>query len=331
MINDELEVTILDVGHGNSALVRDGSRCVVIDAEPGTKIAAELERVQCEQIEHLILSHSDSDHAGGGPVLLLDTSRTIGTVWFNADSRKNTKIWERLRRAVDTRFRKGGLGGQQNIHTSTGTRISCGRARMEVCHPSADMALTGPKRSTKFGDLTSNTVSVVIRVHLDGQPVALLAADIDGIALEHIQDNDRELSAPVLVFPHHGGKPGKHAPYDFAKALTNLVRPELVIFSIRGGSRPANPQPDIVRGVRHAMPQAHIACTQMSAHCRAPGSPGSRDRDQCCAGTLTIRLTADGLTYTPSLPEHRQFISLRVPAPLCRKETVTPMARQPVD
>ncbi|MFD0857321.1 ComEC/Rec2 family competence protein [Actinomadura adrarensis] len=331
MIDDELEVTILDVGHGNSAMVRDGRRCTVIDAEPGVKVADELERVQCEHIEHLIFSHSDNDHAGGGPLLLLDQSRTIGTVWFNADSRKNTKIWKRLRYATQTRFRHGGLGGHQMIHTATGQEISCGRARLEVCHPSAVMALIGPKRITEFGDLTANTLSVVIRVHLGELPAALLAADIDGTALKHIQDNGHELSAPVLVFPHHGGKPGKEAPYEFAKSLTELVRPELVIFSIRGGSRPANPQPEIVRGVRHAMPQVHIACTQLSVHCRAPGSPGSRDRDQCCAGTLTIRMTPDGLTYTPSLSEHRQFISLKVQTPLCRRETVTPSPRQPVD
>ncbi|MFG1618808.1 ComEC/Rec2 family competence protein [Nonomuraea wenchangensis] len=324
MIDDELEVTILDVGHGNSALVRDGSRCAVIDAEPGVKIADELERVQCGHIEHLILSHSDNDHAGGGPLLLLDDSRTIGTVWFNADSRKNTKIWKRLRYATQIRFQRGGLGGHQMIHTATGQEISCGRARMEVCHPSAVMALIGPRRSTEFGELTANTVSVVIRVHLEENPVALLAADIDGVALEHIQKNGHELSAPVLVFPHHGGKPGKHAPYEFAKLLTELVRPELVIFSIRGGSKPANPQPEIVRGVRNAMPQAHIACTRLSMHCRTSGSPGSRDRDQCCAGTLTIRMTSAGLIYIPSLTEHKQFISLRVSTPLCRTEVVTP-------
>lgn len=331
-MNDyELEVTILDVGHGNSALVRDGSRCAVIDAEPGVKVADELDRVQCEHIEHLILSHSDADHAGGGLALLLDESRTVGTVWFNADSRKNSKIWERLLRAVQTRFDKGGLGSHQMIHTATGKEISCGRARMEVCHPSVIMAGTGPKRRTEFGELTANTLSVVIRVHLDEHPIALLAADIDGIALQHIQDNGHELSAPVLVFPHHGGKPGKHAPYDFAKALTELVQPEVVIFSIRGGSRPANPQPEIVRGVRNAIPEVHIACTQLSTHCRASHSPGSRDRDQCCAGTLSVRLTSKGLTYTPSLSEHRQFISLRVPAPLCRKELAEPPPRQPMD
>ncbi|WP_449060837.1 ComEC/Rec2 family competence protein [Planomonospora algeriensis] len=245
--DDPLEITILDVGHGNSALVRDGKQCAVIDAEPGTMVIDELESIKCDHIEHLIFSHSDKDHAGGGPTLLLDPARTIGTVWFNVDSEKETKVWERLLYAVWTRQRKGGLGGHQLIHTEIDRTLTCGRARLEICHPSILMAGTGPKRTSSFGRLSTNTVSVVIRVHLDKRPAALLAADMDRIALDHIRDNEWDLKAPVLVFPHHGGRPGRDDPLDFARLITRLVSPDLVIFSIKNAKRPANPHPQIVQ------------------------------------------------------------------------------------
>ncbi|MFF4771891.1 ComEC/Rec2 family competence protein [Microtetraspora fusca] len=340
ILDEVLDITILDVGHGNSTLVRDGQRCAVIDAAPGNMVLDELERMKCEHIEHLVISHSDKDHAGGGPNLLLDDARTVGTVWFNPDSEKQTEIWERLLRAVYLRFRRGGLGGHQMIHTETGHTLRCGRARMEVSHPSILMAGTGPTgRTSALGRLDTNTLSVVIRVHLAEQPVALLAADIDGTALKHIQENGRELTAPVLVFPHHGGLPGTADPREFARTLTALVKPEIVIFSIKSGQRPANPNPSIVSGVREEAPEAHIACTQLSVHCHgqdmsapdrhlAPRPASGRKNGRCCAGTINITHTTDGLIYDPPMEEHTSFVTSFVGTPLCRADITLPLQRR---
>jgi beta-lactamase superfamily II metal-dependent hydrolase len=320
-----LGITILDVGHGNSAVVHDGKNCAVIDAAPGTVVRDELDRTECDHIEHLIISHSDRDHSGGGPTLILDDARTVGIVWFNPDGLKQTDIWERLLRAVFTRHRRGGLDGHQMIHTETGQTIRCGRARLEVSHPSILMAGTGP---TGRGGLDTNTLSVVIRVHLEDQPVALLAADMDGKAFNHIQENKIELAAPVLVFPHHGGLPGTADPQTFARNLATLVKPELVIFSIKSVVRPANPNPLILSGVREAAPSAHIACTQLSVHCHKQDSRVSslhlsarpaagRAEGRCCAGTISITKTSDGLLYEPPLADHKRFVASSVSTPLC--------------
>lgn len=341
---DDLDVTILDVGHGNAALIRDGRLCAVVDAAPGTTVLDELERVECEHIEHLIISHSDKDHAGGGPTLLLDDARTIGTVWFNPDSEKKTEIWQRLLRAVYTRQRKGGLRGHQAIHTETGQVLTCGRARLEVSHPSILMAGTGPTgRSSPLGRLSTNTLSVVIRVHLAEQPVALLAADMDGAALNHIKESGKELSAPVLVFPHHGGLPGTGDPQEFARELTSLVQPQLVIFSIKGGRRrPSNPDPRIISGVREGSPNAHIACTQLSLRCHPQDKPtpdrhltvrtaAGRQAGLCCAGSVTVAQTAEGLTFDPPIEKHKEFVTLFIGSPLCRIEGRPPLPRRPAD
>ncbi|GAA5000356.1 ComEC/Rec2 family competence protein [Streptomyces hyderabadensis] len=327
----DLAVTVLDVGHGNSAVVRDGSTCAVIDAAPGDIVQRELDRVRCNHIEHLIISHSDKDHAGGGPQILLDPLRTVGIAWFNPDAKKNSQIWERLIRAVYTRYRRGGFGGHQMLHTETPQTLYCGRARLEVCHPSFLMAGTGPtEASPAFGKLDTNTVSIVVRVHLDEEPAVLLAADMDAVALKHIQQNGQQLSAPVLVFPHHGGLPGKADPRSFAKELTELVTPRLVIFSIRGGLRPANPHQEIMAGVRLAAPDAHIACTQLSVHCHeekqlvsdrhlAVLPAAGRKSGRSCAGSVTVTRVETGLRFDPPLEAHRSFVDGGAVAnPLCR-------------
>ncbi|MFQ6225919.1 ComEC/Rec2 family competence protein [Nocardia sp. NPDC002869] len=334
-----LSATILDVGHGNSAVVRDGDLSAVIDAAPGDIVLRELERVQAKRIEHLVISHSDQDHAGGGPKVLLDDARTIGTVWFNADARKNTRIWRRLLHAVHTRVSRGGCDGHQMLHTEIPQTLRCGRARLEVCHPSILMAGTGPtKESEDFGRLDTNTVSIVIRVHLDERPAVLLAADMDAKALDHIRSHGRDLAAPVLVFPHHGGLPGSADPETFANTLTELVAPELVIFSIRSGPRPANPNHGIVMGVRRAAPKAHIACTQLSVHCHdkdhlvseghlAVLPADGRRSGRACVGSVMITSTPQGLVLDPPLARHREFVDAGVSTPLCRATLPLPRRR----
>ena len=293
-------------------------------------ILEELDRISCEHIEHIIISHSDKDHAGGAPVLILDDSRTVGTVWFNPDGLKDSDIWERLLRAVHTRVRRCGLDGHQMIHTETGQQLTCGRARLEVIHPSIMMAGSGPTARSALGRLYSNTLSVVVRVHLTNRPVALLAADMDNKALAHIQENGWELSAPVLVFPHHGGSSGGKDPQRFAQLLTSLVQPDLVIFSIKSMLRPANPDPRNVAAVRSAAPSVHIACTQLSVHCHSQDSvapdehlglrpAAGRKGGRCCAGSITIWLEGDSVKYDPPLDNHRSFVESFVTSPICMR------------
>ena len=337
---DSLGITILDVGHGNSAVVHDGTLCAVIDAgRSGTVPQAELERRKATRMVHLVLSHGDVDHIGGSPALLLDDAFTIGTVWINPDWRKDTAIWTRLQMAVMMRKRRGGLDGQQMITTETGQVLRCGRARLEVLHPDFTMVIGGSaSQPSRHGPLTSNSTSVVIRVHLDGQPVALLAADVDAVGLAHIVDAKQELSAPVLVFPHHGGLPGSsRAPREFARTLTQLVSPDLVVFSIGGGLRPRNPHQEIVAGVREAAPEAHIACTQLSAHCHdkeqqvtghhlAQRPAAGRDGGRCCAGTISGTADAGELSFDPPLKNHRDFVTASVDSAQCR--VALPLPRQ---
>ncbi|MGC0421474.1 beta-lactamase superfamily II metal-dependent hydrolase [Embleya sp. AB8] len=337
-VTNGLGMRILDVGHGNSAVIWDGTTCSVVDVAPGDLVKSELQRLRCDRIEHLVVSHSDSDHAGGAGNVILDPARTIGTVWYNADGGKNTAVWEKLHRAIHARKRAGGLDGHQAIHTEIGRELHNGRAWLEVVHPSIVMAGTGPtKHHRMFGTLTANTVSVVVKVHLDKVPAVLLAADIDDVALRTLEEFESDLSAPVLVFPHHGGRPGRADPARFAERMTQLVVPKVVVFSILSGGRANNPHPDVVAAVRKAAPDAHIACTQVSRHCHslagplpddhlATGEAAGRSKGRCCVGSLTVTKTNAGLEFEPLLPDHALFVSQHVNAPMCRT-AVLPMPR----
>ena len=142
----------------------------------------------------------------------------------------------------------------------------------------------------------------------------------------------KEFPAPqarILVFPHHGGLPGRGDPYEFALKLCQAVKPETVIFSIGRGTKDT-PRPEIIRGIRTATPHAHIACTQLSKSC-ADTLPSmeplhlnnlpsrGRTSNSCCAGTIKLELDNLLLAYTPSLLKHRDFIEKEAANALCIK------------
>ena len=328
------EVTILDVGHGNCAIIRQDDRCVIVDAPPGATLFDELERCGIRTIDHLVLSHSDLDHMGGAAKLLWDTRFNIGTLWYNSDGTKQTKAWKGLATQARLRFEAGGLDGQRNLNSASSKDLTfSSHVSIDVLHPDLEMATLGPsERSSPMGVLTANTVSAVLLVSLEGEPAVLLAADIDAVALGRILDLSVNLRARVLVFPHHGGKAGRVISREFARSLCDAVEPDLILFSMARGGRFSNPDPEMIKGVRDSRPSARIACTQLSIHCDAQGigaraghlslhASAGRSSGACCMGSLTIRKANGVLVFQPTLDDHQSFVD-SVNDPLCRRQII---------
>jgi hypothetical protein len=122
----------------------------------------------------------------------------------------------------------------------------------------------------------------------------------------------------------------------FTKKLVDLIQPQTVVFSLRRGGN-NNPQPEIVRTVRENIPDARIACTQLSKRCAAalPANQPThlaakyaqgRQSDRCCGGTFVINLNEAARPFLPVMQAHADFISVNAETALCQ----TPLnARNP--
>jgi competence protein ComEC len=81
-----LEITVLDVGQGQSVVIRSGGQTMIYDcggtANAGRVAARYLQSRGIRRVDHLILSHYDADHINGVPALLAvtDTERIYGPV-----------------------------------------------------------------------------------------------------------------------------------------------------------------------------------------------------------------------------------------------------------
>lgn len=329
-MTDLPEVLILDVGHGNcSVILADGSVCVV-DAPVGPTLLETLRQLGISRVDTIILSHADKDHIAGVGALLTCQGIEIKTLYVNPDATKQgpRSPWHKLRVSIQVARQKGNLTVVANL-TSDSVPIAVGTASLEVLSPAPELILGGAGSTAVDGktQLTSNSISAVIRVVYKGQGMFLLPGDLDGVGLASMIKEGKEAKAKALLFPHHGGLPGNTSAEEFVLKLYQLVQPDVIIFSNSRGQF-SNPRPEIISTIKEAS-SATIICTQLSKVCLATTDgvndehlhdlPAQGRKDKfCCAGSLRFSLDDLAQGVLTSLSPHKEFVLTHVHSSLCK-------------
>lgn len=320
-------LTILDVGHGNAAVLEDESEVVVFDAGSGSSLLEYLSGQQIGHVDTVLVSHADADHIDGLVALIASRTVSIGRVFLNSDAEKKSKIWASLASELESLADGGKIELNVGISRNAGYSFSTANVAIEVLAPGARIALLGVGSTTTSGKrVTSNTISAVFRLSWGTKPVAVLSGDIDHVALEELSRVTGSKAAPVLVFPHHGGRSGAASNADFASKICETFEPSTVLFSL-GRGKHGTPRPDVVAAIRRASPDVRLACTQLSLSCATstpPAEPGhllaiyaqGRASRHCCAGSFRITVDED-TTVAPSMIVHTSFINANAPGALC--------------
>jgi beta-lactamase superfamily II metal-dependent hydrolase len=326
------ELVVLDVGHGSSALVI-GERVLVIDAGPGSALLEYLDQHDIDEIEAIYISHADTDHIRGVIALLGSGRVSIGSVTLNGDAEKGSETWRDLVYDLDDYRRRGSLKFDVGLTEGHLCPTVATGVEVAVVAPRPRLAALAPGGTDRDGlPVTTNSISAVFRISTPDGPQALLTGDLDMTGLAHVLDAGLDLSAPVLVFPHHGGHCSRGArttdDVDFAVRLMDAVTPSFVALSL-GRGRHGTPRPEILDVIRRFQSEPRISCTQLSERC-SPTVPesdpthltdryaaGRRSR-KCCAGTIVVPLGSPVSAILPLRAEHESFVELRAPASLCR-------------
>ncbi|MFH9353516.1 ComEC/Rec2 family competence protein [Kitasatospora sp. NPDC017646] len=338
---DTAEVLILDVGHGNSAVLREGDRCVIVDAKSDKLLYRTLIDTGIRRIEHLVLSHADTDHIQGALRLLTLEKFQIGTVWANSDSTKDTKKWDELLAVLSDRADAGIFSVRIGISNADGSQLSLDRIGIEILHPTLRDIGHGPGSRGRFRpEITTNGMSVVLHVTLEGNPALLLPGDINSSGFEEMARRAKTISSHVLVYPHHGGHSDSTEEGEFAKLLCDVVEPKVVLFSMGRGNY-ENPLPEVVEKIKTSFPEVRMACTQLSRHCHSI-VPSQVPRDYllsrpsagralgtCCAGTVRITIRDGDVVVDPPRDKHRAWIRENVNSPMCTEGSSLPHPRLP--
>jgi beta-lactamase superfamily II metal-dependent hydrolase len=259
---------VLDVGHGNCAVLIDRKGVVVIDAGPkarGKAILIEfLLSKNITTIDVLLLSHSDKDHIAGAINLLTSGVFTIKQVYVNSDSTKNSVIWDDLVYLLCNADKMGELYFEPSLTPHFNGKLDQGEVAIEVLAPNKYIAAKGPGSQDRQGrKLTSNSISAVIRLSYHGKPIALLPGDIDQVGLSNLLEENTDIRAWLTVYPHHGGQPGNRKIKAFAAQFCEAVKPEVVIFSIRDNDRHF-PTKEVIETVQDTLSGVRLLSTRSS-------------------------------------------------------------------
>lgn len=311
-------------------MLEDTDGVVVIDAGPGTALLEFLAQEGIDRVDIVLISHADRDHIEGLIALIASEKFEIGVVRVNSDALKASKLWDDLLYTLN----KAHLAEHLDLNTAltiadSGT-FDQGDVHIEIVAPNMYMAGKGPGSKDRSGRrLTTNSISAVIRLVNTGGPIAIFTGDLDNVGLDNLIEDQLDCTAPILIFPHHGGKAGSADMAVFTRNLVALTQPQTVIFSIRRGGKYNNPQPDIVTAVRESIPNVRVGCTQLSGRCAAAlptAAPGhltakfaqGRQANGCCGGTFVIEIDQSGHTILPATQEHQAFISAHAETALCQ-------------
>ncbi len=214
-----LTVSVLDVGQGLAVVVITPQTVVVYDtgfgdgkafALGGRVVADYLQSLGVTQIDHLIISHDDSDHAGGAGEILrrLNVAEII-----TADPAM--------------------------IVTPYQGKVSLCRAGLMRDIGSASLKVLWPDKEQ--GGLSDNNYSCVVMVGFDRQAI-LLPGDIERPTEQVLVNRyGSELRAAILLVPHHGSHTSS------SQQFISAVAPRLAVISAGRYNRFNHPHYSVIR------------------------------------------------------------------------------------
>lgn len=315
-------ITILNVGHGNSAIINCNGMFSIIDAGSKSGVLEFLKTNGIENIEYIFISHSDRDHIEGIIALLADENITIKKIILNTDSMKGSVLWEDLLCVIQNHHREENIEPYLGVIERDSFQLS--DAQLKIMAPSFSLSAKGPGAKIKSGEkINSNSVSLCIILEYSGINIVCFPGDLDGLGFSQIPEKlKKELSCDYLVFPHHGGKcKGDYIGY--YRKLLNYVNPSTIIFS-NGRGRAGNPRQDVLNLIKEWKKGTEILCTQLSKRCSA-GIPNQNNNvfdhlgSKRCAGNISIFFGSENKIIQPNLEIFNGFKE-SLPTPQCQQE-----------
>ena len=197
-VEDLFEMIALDVGQGDSFLLRTQEKSVLIDtgeAEYAGTVIEALERYGVEELDLVIATHMHSDHMGGmAEVLEAVPAKAFLMTWLPEELTPTTRVYENLLTALEQ------SPETEVIPAEPGETYSLGEG--------VTLTILGPV--AEYDDL--NLTSVVCRVDA-GDSSFLFTGDMEKKAESDLLDAGADLSADVLKVGHHGASTSSSAEF----------------------------------------------------------------------------------------------------------------------
>lgn len=208
--DNNLRVYCLDVGQGDSILITNNNKTMLIDAstnEMGSRVVKYLNDLGIKKIDYLVGTHPHEDHIGGLDNVIKNFD--IGTIYM-PNVVATTKTYEEVIDAISAKKLKV-------TSPKTGDKFNVGNAECEV------MSIRNDKDDY-------NNCSIVIK--MDFNNVSYL---FTGDAEESVESSRNWPHIDVLKVGHHGSNTSS------SKNFLEQIKPEVALISVGQGNTYGHP------------------------------------------------------------------------------------------
>lgn len=215
-----LEIFVLDVGQGDSVLLRAATgQTVLYDAgTAGANVLQQLQALGVSSIDLVIGSHNHADHIGGMADIVTHYQPRL---YMDNGVPATTQTYERMLQAV--------LAANTELIEPTGQRIGLGDASLQIIPP--------PQISS--WNQNDNSIGVIVSY---GDFHFSLTGDAEPRQYGWWLENFPEMFSQVTVHraAHHGSRNGD------TPEIMAILRPEAVIISAGQDNRYGHPHPEML-------------------------------------------------------------------------------------
>lgn len=203
---NQLKISYIDVGQGDSILVQVNNKNLLIDAGPSEntdKLVSFLTKQKIQRLDYVIATHPHEDHIGGMPAVI----KKYHIVNFYAPKViTNTTFFENMILALKNKNIKI-YQAKPEMTLDLGKDVDC-----NIIAPN----------SSNYEDL--NNYSVVVKLSYKNCKF-LFMGDAQSLSEEEMLDNNIDVSCDVLKIGHHGSKTSS------SEQFLDRAKPRIAIIS----------------------------------------------------------------------------------------------------
>ena len=199
-----MEVHFIDVGQGDATLIKADGHAMLIDSgenDQGTAVQLYLKKQRVEQLDYLVLTHTDSDHIGGADVII--SKFDIGQI-FLSDFKKDNQTYRELMDSM--RYRHMTFSTPE-----VGAEYELGGAVVSIIAP-----------NNTYEDPNTSSLALIVDY---GENSFLFSGDCEEEAEQDILANGMNLDIDVYQAGHHGSKSSS------AEEFLDAMSPEYAVIS----------------------------------------------------------------------------------------------------